>query len=88
MNAHMDFNSGNPFEIAARAYSKGFLRELGERYGFDGTGPEMPATLRDIAARYILRRRLDNLPDMRREQANAYRDLQQNVSDFFDALKS
>ena len=87
MRAHVDMEGVNPFKIAGIIYSATFLREIGEKYGFDGANPKTAARLRDIAGRYIWHRHLESLPDERKQLAKHYLAIQKNTAALLNVLE-
>jgi hypothetical protein len=77
----------HPREIAERIYNDEFLSELGKQFEFDALEEQTAIRLREMAVRYIIGRRMEIPPDVRKRARVGYLELQKATKRCLELLK-
>ena len=88
LSAAKSIRACSPEENAISTFSGAFLKSLGEKFGFDGTKPEIAASIRYAAIGYfaVLGRRKS--PDNRKQARREYIQLAKNTRKFLKILEN
>jgi len=78
----------SPEEKANSAFSGEFLKSLGEKFGFDGTSPEIAASIRYAAIGYFVVLGRPKSPDNRKQARREYIELAKNARKFLKILEN
>lgn len=87
MRARIDTDDGHPIDIIQRIYTLEFLEELGRRFNFNGTAPEIAARIVRMGFNYIVARRREDTSDIVQSLRQA-RALKRSLHAFQTVLKS